>query len=82
MPSRPAAGSPPRAIPGPVVPPRPPRPAGSAQWKAGDKARHPTFGEGIVVQSKPTGGDEEVTVAFAGHGIKRLLASLANLERI
>ena len=81
-PSRPAPGSSSRSIPGPVVPPRPPRPAGSAQWKAGDKARHPTFGEGIVVQSKPSGGDEEVTIAFAGHGIKRLLASMAHLERL
>ncbi|HET7079087.1 MAG TPA: 3'-5' exonuclease, partial [Chloroflexia bacterium] len=78
----PGRGTPPRPVPGPAVPPRPPRPAGSAQWRAGDKARHPTFGEGIVVQSKPTGADEEVTIAFAGHGIKRLLASLANLERI
>ncbi|HUS14757.1 MAG TPA: 3'-5' exonuclease, partial [Chloroflexia bacterium] len=70
-----------RVVAGPVVPPRPPRPPGVAAWKAGDKVRHPTFGAGIVVQSKPTGGDEEVTIAFAGHGIKRLLASLAHLER-
>lgn len=73
-----------RSLPPPAPPPvpRPPRPAGAGQWKAGDKARHPTFGEGIVVQSKNTGGDEEVTIAFAGHGIKRLLASMANLERM
>jgi len=71
-----------RSVPGPVVPPRPSRPAGTTQWRAGEKARHASFGEGIVVQSKPTGGDEEVTIAFAGHGIKRLLASLAHLERV
>ncbi len=79
-PSRPTP--PARHVPTPPVPPRPARPAGGMQWKAGDKARHPTFGEGIVVQSKSTGGDEEVTIAFAGHGIKRLLASLAHLERV
>jgi DNA helicase-2/ATP-dependent DNA helicase PcrA len=55
---------------------------GTTQWKAGDKARHPSFGEGIVVQSKASGSDEEVTIAFAGHGIKRLLASVARLERV
>jgi DNA helicase II / ATP-dependent DNA helicase PcrA len=71
-----------RSIPTPPIPPRPPRPPGAAQWRAGEKARHPTFGEGIVVQSKATGGDEEVTIAFAGHGIKRLLASVAKLERV
>ncbi len=71
-----------RPVPAPVVPPRPLRPAGTTLWKAGEKARHASFGEGIVVQSKPTGGDEEVTIAFAGHGIKRLLASLAHLERV
>ena len=44
--------------------------------------RHPTFGDGIVVMTKPAGGDEEVTVAFAGQGVKRLLASMARLERL
>ena len=79
---RPTPPPPARSVPGPVVPARPPRPAGTTQWKAGEKARHASFGEGIVVQSKATGGDEEVTIAFAGHGIKRLLASLAHLERV
>jgi hypothetical protein len=32
--------------------------------------------------AKATGGDEEVTVAFAGQGVKRLLASMAHLERL
>jgi len=80
-PGRPPA-PPVRPVPAPPMPPRPARPPGLTAWRAGEKARHPTFGEGIVVQSKPTGGDEEVTIAFAGHGIKRLLASLAKLERV
>ena len=33
-----------------------------------------------MVTSKLTRDDEEVTVAFPDHGVKRLLASLANLE--
>jgi DNA helicase-2/ATP-dependent DNA helicase PcrA len=42
--------------------------------------RHPAFGEGTVIESQIRGGDEEVTVAFAGRGIKKLVASLARLE--
>jgi DNA helicase-2/ATP-dependent DNA helicase PcrA len=49
----------------------------------GDKVQHPQFGEGIVVNSQRRGGDEEVTVAFAGKaGIKRLAASFAGLKRV
>jgi DNA helicase-2/ATP-dependent DNA helicase PcrA len=47
---------------------------------AGLKVRHALFGEGVVVSSKLVDGDEEVTVAFSGKGVKRLLASFANLE--
>lgn len=62
--------------------PAPPRGAPAAGcWKLGDRLRHASFGEGIVVQSKPAGGDEEVIVAFSGHGVKRFLASLAGFER-
>ena len=48
---------------------------------AGQKVRHATFGDGVVVSSKLVDGDEEVTVAFAGKGVKRLLASFARLEK-
>jgi DNA helicase-2/ATP-dependent DNA helicase PcrA len=48
---------------------------------AGQRVRHALFGEGIVVSSKLVENDEEVTVAFTGKGVKRLLASFANLER-
>ena len=43
---------------------------------------HAKWGDGIVVTSKLTRDDEEVTVAFkdAGVGRKTMLASLANLE--
>ena len=52
-----------------------------AAFFAGQKVRHATFGDGIVVSSKLVENDEEVTVAFAGKGVKRLLASFAKLER-
>jgi DNA helicase-2/ATP-dependent DNA helicase PcrA len=59
-----------------------PAPAVAPQYKTGQRVRHATFGEGVVVESRVSGGDEEVTVAFGDVGIKRLMASFANLERL
>ncbi|NOX61774.1 MAG: UvrD-helicase domain-containing protein [Chloroflexi bacterium] len=50
------------------------------QFHPGQSVRHPKFGEGMVITSKLVNGDEEVSVAFPGKGVKRLLASFANLE--
>jgi DNA helicase-2/ATP-dependent DNA helicase PcrA len=45
--------------------------------------RHAIFGEGIVMSSKPSGDDFQVTVAFKeGHGVKRLLLGFAPLEKV
>jgi hypothetical protein len=58
-----------------------PRIPGERQFRDGDRVRHARLGDGIVVTSKLTRNDEEVTVAFSnGGGIKTLLASIANLE--
>ena len=51
-------------------------------WRAGDKVRHRRFGDGIVVSSQWVKGDEEVTVAFVGQGVKRLISAYAGLERV
>ena len=51
-----------------------------SKYKAGQRVRHERFGDGIVVDSKARGEDEEVTVAFSENGVKTLVASLANLE--
>jgi DNA helicase-2/ATP-dependent DNA helicase PcrA len=49
----------------------------------GDKVNHPKFGEGIVTSTTVSTNDLEITVAFKdGAGIKRLLLSLAKLEKI
>lgn len=53
-----------------------------SQYRTGQKVTHAKFGEGIVVESKITGIDEEVVVAFTDVGIKKLVASLAKLEII
>lgn len=58
------------------------RPSATAKYKAGMKVKHPTFGEGIVISSMPRTDDEDVTVAFVGHGVKKLTASLAKLELV
>ncbi|HIQ04633.1 MAG TPA: DNA helicase UvrD [Anaerolineae bacterium] len=57
-------------------------PATEPQFAAGVRVRHPLFGEGTVISSKLADGDEEVTVAFPGKGVKRLLVSFARLEKI
>ena len=64
-----------------VKPPRPIVP-GERRYRDGDHVRHAAFGEGTVVTSKLTRDDEEVTVAFPERGVKKLLASLANLELV
>jgi DNA helicase-2/ATP-dependent DNA helicase PcrA len=54
---------------------------GELAWKAGDKVLHRRFGEGIVVSSRLEKGDEWVTVAFPGQGVKELISAYAGLER-
>src|SRR5262249_20480548 len=51
-------------------------------FSPGDRVRHPTFGDGIVTRSNGAGDDEQVTVIFAGHGEKKLIAGYAKLEKI
>ncbi len=60
-----------------------PTPAPEAAFKTGDHVRHAVFGEGVVINCFPIKDDQEVTVAFKGKaGLKKLLFSLAPLERI
>ncbi|MDO8484100.1 MAG: 3'-5' exonuclease, partial [Candidatus Limnocylindrales bacterium] len=70
----------------PVAASRPPRPLipGERQFRDGDRVRHARWRDGIVVTSKLTRSDEEVTVAFKDPSVgrKTMLASLANLEII
>jgi DNA helicase-2/ATP-dependent DNA helicase PcrA len=68
---------------GPVRPPRPVIP-GERQFRDGDRVRHGRWGDGIVVTSKLTRSDEEITVAFKDPGVgrKTMLASLANLDLV
>jgi DNA helicase-2/ATP-dependent DNA helicase PcrA len=66
-----------------TVPP-PPRSAPVAQpisrFQSGDRVKHVSFGEGIVQESRIQDNDEIVVIEFKSVGLKRLAASLANLE--
>jgi DNA helicase-2/ATP-dependent DNA helicase PcrA len=49
-------------------------------FRVGMRVHHPTFGEGIVMESRLDHEEEEVTIVFESVGIKRLVASMANLQ--
>ncbi len=70
----------------PPVATRPARPIipGERQFRDGDRVRHGRWGDGIVVTSKLTRSDEEITVAFKDPSVgrKTMLASLANLDLV
>jgi DNA helicase-2/ATP-dependent DNA helicase PcrA len=74
--------------PSTAVPWRPPvsrefeRSAHIPEYTVGQQVRHPTFGDGVVIESKRVRDDEEIQVAFPGRGIKKLLASFAKLETL
>lgn len=53
-----------------------------AVWKVGDKVMHKKWNVGTVVKVTGESTNQEIDVAFAGMGIKRLLASFAPIERI
>jgi len=52
------------------------------ELKAGDHVHHTQFGDGVVVSCQPVKDDSEVVVVFSGLGIKKLLLSFAQLEKV
>lgn len=50
------------------------------RYNPGMRVEHPTWGEGMVLNSRLQDDDEIVDVFFEELGMKRLVASLANLE--
>ncbi|MCY3719426.1 MAG: UvrD-helicase domain-containing protein [Anaerolineaceae bacterium] len=57
-------------------------PGAELQFRTGMRVLHNHFGQGMVIESKATRDDEEVTVVFSGHGMKRLSASIAGLRAL
>ena len=61
----------------------PPSTTPPTQFQRRDSVQHPQYGVGTVIESERTrDGDEQVTVAFPGVGIKKLLLSLASLKKL
>ena len=55
-------------------------PVTEAKFRAGMRVMHPSWGEGMVLDSRLQDNDETVDVVFESVGIKRLAASLAKLS--
>lgn len=47
----------------------------------GDRVKHMTFGEGVILSAKPMGADTMYEINFDLHGKKRLMATYAKLTR-
>lgn len=56
-------------------------PSCPTKLEVGDRVSHAKFGEGVVVECLAARGDYEVTVDFREAGIKKLLLSLAPMEK-
>jgi DNA helicase-2/ATP-dependent DNA helicase PcrA len=52
------------------------------QFKTGESVNHKTFGQGTVILVQVQDDEELVTVAFPGKGVKKLIASFAQLEKL
>jgi ATP-dependent DNA helicase UvrD/PcrA len=88
--ARAAAYPPPRAVPGRERPARevvrePDREAREAPrrpLRRGSRVRHPTLGQGVVLELDGQGEDARVTVFFERAGKRKLVARFANLEML
>lgn len=60
------------------------KPSASVQtdFSAGDRVKHKTFGEGMVISCEPMGSDVLMEIAFDKVGTKKLMAKFARLTKI
>ena len=59
----------------------PPLPAaGTRGPKRGSRVRHPTLGQGVVLELEGEGDDAKFTIFFERAGKKKLIARYATLE--
>lgn len=56
--------------------------ATSPSFAPGDRVHHASFGNGVVIACDLVPGDQQVTVAFEGKGVKKLMLSFAPLRAI
>ncbi len=66
-----------------IVPPVRTQTGSSAlDFAAGDKVKHGVWGVGMIVSVRKSGGEHELSIAFPGEGIKKVIAELAPLTKI
>lgn len=53
----------------------------ATDWQVGDVAIHRKWGEGLVLEVTGTGSSQELKIKFPEVGLKKLLASLAPIEK-
>ena len=51
-------------------------------YTVGDRVKHSRFGEGVVEKIEDGARDYEVTVRFDSHGVKKMFAGFAKLQKI
>lgn len=59
-----------------------PQKSETAVFAVGDQVRHVTFGLGMILSSKPMGGDTLYEIAFEKVGTKKLMATYARLTKV
>jgi DNA helicase-2/ATP-dependent DNA helicase PcrA len=70
----------PKMGPGPIYSAR--REVEDSGFRLGQRVRHPTFGEGVVIDFEGGGTQARINVNFARQGAKWLVLSLAKLEAL
>ncbi len=59
-----------------------PKPKAVINYTVGERVKHKTFGEGMVLSLTPMGNDTLVEVAFDSVGTKKLMSNFANLTKV
>ena len=58
-----------------------PEPSGSTGFRAGQRVRHPKYGEGTVYKREGDGAEAKILVQFPRFGLKKLVEKYAQLEK-
>ncbi len=59
-----------------------PQKSQTTAFVVGDQVQHVTFGTGVILSSKPMGGDTLYEIAFEKVGTKKLMATYARLKKV
>jgi SAD/SRA domain len=71
-----------KPLPSPAAKVGQPQGPSQPRFQVGDRVKHPTFGEGQILEVALSGQDQIVTVQFDGVGKTKLMANAAKLERV